>query len=257
MDKNYLERNCSGTVRDLTRGLDYQTACKRMAGLMHIFVGSAYGIAQGVMVDAAAELRQHKNLYRHQVKQDVRAALQCYDTLFNIQRRDLGDMFDAWLDAIDIMDDDIREHLDKMFWSIDGFLLRHNVTEHRLVARMETACAVVHLARHCFVGLCLIAEREVFRHKVNFSGLGWYSFKDVEFHWERACNTLSRQMGIGGMDIGRDETCRRALQVIANKLTDFDHVNDSVEQSLDQHPEVDPRIEQGIETLKRKYNNKK
>lgn len=235
---------------------DYNLKCKRAAGVYHLFLGSAYNVAQSVMVDAAAELRKHKDLYRFQVKKDVTEALKAYDMVFSMERKDLGVMYEAWLDVIDIMDDELKSHLEKMYWSIDSLLMKHNVKEHRLIARMETAYAVISVARKSYLSLCRVLESEIFHHKMDFSGLRWFSFKDVLFHWQRACDTLARGMGLNGIDLPEDKNCSLALNVIVSRLTDFKRIDRNTETALNMHPEVDPRINDGIEQLKEKYNKK-
>lgn len=255
--EGYIPNLCSKAMVGTFDDLSYQHACKRVAGLFHIFIGSAYNIAQSVMVDAAAELRKHKDLYRFQVKYDVVEALKGYDQVHAMHRTDLGVMYETWLDAIDIMDEEVKTHIDKMYWSIDNILLKKNVKEHRLMARMEVAYAVISVARKCFQSLCRVAEENVYHHhNTRLSSTPWISFKDVLFHWERACDTLIKKMGIHDINLHDDEICNRALKVVINRIIDFDRINEQTERAIELHPEIDPRIDEGIEELKRKYNSK-
>lgn len=224
---------------------------KRFAGIMHLLVGAIYSVAQSLMVDAVAELRQHKDLYRGQVKYDARKALECYDKLLKLQKEDLGVMFDTYLDAVDIMDDEMKEHIQKIYWSINGVLLGRNVKNHALIARLETAYTVVDLGKECFDSLCRVHNEIHPGFKVIPGKIKWFAFDDVKFHWKRLCESIQGEpMDI---DLGMDANCALSLKVLQTKMTDFDRIEQNVKKAMENHPEADPRIGEGIEMLKQKY----
>lgn len=224
---------------------------KRFAGIMHLLVGAIYSVAQSLMVDAVAELRQHKDLYRGQVKYDARKALECYDKLLKLQKADLGIMFDTYLDAVDIMDDEMKEHIQKIYWSINGVLLGRNVENHALIARLETAYTVIDLGKECFDSLCKVHNEIHPGFKVIPGKIKWFAFDDVKFHWKRLCETI--QGTPMDIDLGTDANCALSLKVLQTKMTDFDRIEQNVKKAMDNHPEADPRIGEGIKMLKQKY----
>lgn len=211
---------------------------KRLSGYMHMLAGSAYNVSQSVMVDAVAELRQDKRLFRHQLKRDALAALRCYDKVLARQKADLTGVFDCWLDIVDIMDDEVRGHIDKMFWTIDNILLAHNVGKHRLIARCEVANAVIGVARKCFDGLMRIAEEQVFHHKVDRSRIRWFSFEDVEYRWGLVCDAIVKDEDMSGIDLANDKTVALALDIIAQRLVNSERLEECTARAMETHPEI-------------------
>lgn len=224
---------------------------KRFAGIMHLMVGAIYSVAQSLMVDTVAELRQRKDLWCGQVKYDATKALGCYDKVFRLQKEDLGPMFEVWMDSVDIMDDEMKAHIQKIYWAIDGILLAKDVKDHALISRCETTLSIISLGKECFDSMCRVIREVNPRCKVNRGGISWFSFDGVKFHWKRLCETITGE--IKDIDLNDSETCRMSLQVVQNKMTDFEYIERNVEKAMEAHPELDPRIDEGIEELKKKY----
>lgn len=224
---------------------------KRFAGIMHLMVGAIYSVAQSLMVDAVAELRQRKDLWRGQVKYDATKALGCYDKVLRLQKEDLGEMFEVWMDAADIMDDEMKSHIQKIYWAIDGMLLAKDVKDHALISRCESTLSIIFLGKECFDSMCRVVREVDPRCKVNRGGISWFAFDDVKFHWKRLCDMLTSE--IKDIDLNDDGTCRLSLQVVQNKMTDLEYIERNVEKAMEAHPELDPRIGEGIEELKKKY----
>lgn len=224
---------------------------KRFAGIMHLMVGAIYSVAQSLMVDAVAELRQRNDLWRGRLKYDATRALGCYDKVLRLQKEDLGPIFDVWLDSVDIMDEEMKVHIQKIYWAIDGVLLAKNVKDHALIARCEVVRAIIALGKDCFDSMCRVVHEIDPRNKVKRGEISWFSFDDVMFHWDRLSSALTGN--IKGIDLNDNQTCVMALQVVQNKMTDFEYIERNVEKAFESHPEQDPRIGEGIEELKQKY----
>lgn len=235
-------------------GCSYDEACRRMAGIFNLFIGAAYNVAQGVMIDAVAEIRKYKDLYRYQMKYDATQALKIYDKIHAMQKRELGSMYETWLDAIDIIDDELKQDIQKFYWSLDSLLLKYNVDKRSLRAKVEVAYSIVNFCHRCFLGLVRLAERSIYHRKANYSELRMFSFEDVLFHWGRITDKIEK--GLPEIDPKDDAYCNLALEIIQSKLLNYAHIEDCAGKALENHPDQDFRIDDGIEQLKEKYNNK-
>ena len=123
---------------------EMQRRISRCSVLFFVICGAAYNCAQSAMVDAYEVLSKTK-YWRHGVKKGVKQALSAYDRWNVHVKHQAGETYGLWLDTTDAVYDEMRPHIQKLFFSVDAELLRLNVDDHRLKAHMLTAMTVIEI----------------------------------------------------------------------------------------------------------------
>lgn len=113
--------------------------------LYYIIIGSVYNLAQSSMLDAKVMLEETR-YWKHEVKRDVNKALAAYDTWNSKMKVQLRDRYQMWLDISDDVAEKMKMHVQKLKWSYDAVLMKHNDTEHLLKAHLLTALTMNDLA---------------------------------------------------------------------------------------------------------------
>ena len=159
-------------------------AVNDQCSLYYIIIGSVYNLAQSSMLDAKVMLEETKH-WKHEVKRDVNKALAAYDTWNSKMKVQLRDRYQMWLDISDDVAEKMKMHVQKLKWSYDAVLMKHNDTEHLLKSHLLTALTMNDLALSTF-GKYIADGSE--KTKVDMSLLfsKESSFKDVATNWEKA-----------------------------------------------------------------------
>lgn len=194
-------------------------AVNDQCSLYYIIIGSVYNLAQSSMLDAKVMLEETKH-WKHEVKRDVNKALAAYD---------------AWNSKMKI-------HVQKLRWSYDAVLMKHNDTEHLLKAHLLTALTMNDLALSTFRKYIADGSEKT---KVDMSLLfsKESSFKDVATNWENAVRRVLKCSG-GDIDCNKDSNCVLAADIISRKLADFKMYEEACGYGAEYNPEV---IEKYIE----------
>lgn len=124
-------------------------AVNDQCSLYYIIIGSVYNLAQSSMLDAKVMLEETKH-WKYEVKRDVNKALAAYDTWNSKMKAQLRDRYQMWLDISDDVAEKMKMHVQKLRWSYDAVLMRHNDTEHLLKAHLLTALTMNDLALSTF-----------------------------------------------------------------------------------------------------------
>lgn len=209
----------------------------RCCSLYYLMSGGAFNAAQSAMVDAVEVLRQHPNLYGHGVKGSVKKAMRCYDQ-WNARIKDtMGDRYVLWLDVTDKVDAEIRPKVETMYWSINATMLKADIPQHELMARMETALAMTEAAEFC--------NRELFKYFRKEIGLDISNmfiggdFKGVRRWWQDACDNLRKRLTPGiVIDLNADKNCSLAMEIIMKRLMDMDMYNRAGRYGLRLNPDT-------------------
>ena len=124
---------CFNTFR-LTEHQAERTHAKidRCCSFYYITCGSVYNVAQSAMVDAAAELRERPDIFRHRLKYNVRRALAAYDVWNRKMECQLADRYQLWLDISDKVDEEMQPHITKLYWAIKAVLMKRNIPDYAL-----------------------------------------------------------------------------------------------------------------------------
>lgn len=210
----------------------------RCCSLYYITVGGIYAVCQSAMVDAASEAERAPQVWRHAFKRDTRAALRAYDRWDSKMRAILADRYQLWLDMSDSVDDEMRRHVQLLFWSIDSCLLRHGVPLHRLAARYETARILLDFGSKTCQSLF-----GKFRDKLGFSIAPLFRggmLEDILPLWERATDTLLKACGreVGNVNLNADANTAQAVRNITVRLTCENIYNRAGKYGLDLNPDM-------------------
>lgn len=191
----------------------------RTCSTFYMIVGSAYNCAHSAMVDAVNELKTTK-WWRHNIKKESKAALQCYDVLNRRLRLQLSDRYLLWLDVTDSVYEEMQPHIRNLFFVCDAALLRNGIEDHRLRALMLTASAVIDVARNTFDDVMETSRRAIGVDLTPLFAEG--TFKDVQHHWNNCVAPMLVTPGHEDLDLHDDANCRLAVDVILARMADLD-----------------------------------
>lgn len=216
-------------------------AVNDQCSLYYIIIGSVYNLAQSSMLDAKVMLQETKH-WKHEVKRDVNKALAAYDAWNSKMKVQLWDRYQMWLDISDDVAEKMKMHVQKLKWSYDAVLMKHNDTEHLLKAHLLTALTMNDLALSTFKKYIADGSEKT---KVDMSLLfsKESSFKDVAKNWENAVRRVLKCSG-GDIDCNKDSNCVLAADIISRKLADFGMYEEACGYGAEYNPEV---IEKYIE----------
>ena len=187
-------------------------AVNDQCSLYYIIIGSVYNLAQSSMLDAKVMLEETRH-WKHEVKRDVNKALAAYDAWNSKMKVQLRDRYQMWLDISDDVAEKMKMHVQKLKWSYDAVLMKHNDTEHLLKAHLLTALTMNDLALSTFRKYIADGSEKT---KVDMSLLfsKESSFKDVATNWENAVRRVLKCSG-GDIDCNKDNNCVLAADIIS------------------------------------------
>lgn len=210
-------------------------AVNDQCSLYYIIIGSVYNLAQSSMLDAKVLLQETKH-WKHEVKRDVNKALAAYDAWNSKMKVQLWDRYQMWLDISDDVAEKMKMHVQKLRWSYDAVLMKHNDTEHLLKAHLLTALTMNDLALSTFRKYIADgSEKTKVDMSLLFSKEG--SFKDVAKNWENAVRRVLKCRG-GDIDCNKDNNCVLAADIISRKLADFGMYEEACGYGAEYNPEV-------------------
>lgn len=210
-------------------------AVNDQCSLYYIIIGSVYNLAQSSMLDAKVMLEETRH-WKHEVKRDVNKALAAYDAWNSKMKVQLRDRYQMWLDISDDVAEKMKMHVQKLKWSYDAVLMKHNDTEHLLKAHLLTALTMNDLALSTFRKYIADGSEKT---KVDMSLLFSKdsSFKDVATNWEKAVRRVLKCSG-GDIDCNKDSNCVLAADIISRKLADFKMYEEACGYGAEYNPEV-------------------
>lgn len=210
-------------------------AVNDQCSLYYIIIGSVYNLAQSSMLDAKVMLEETRH-WKHEVKRDVNKALAAYDAWNSKMKVKLRDRYQMWLDISDDVAEKMKMHVQKLKWSYDAVLMKHNDTEHLLKAHLLTALTMNDLALSTFRKYIADGSEKT---KVDMSLLfsKESSFKDVATNWEKAVRRVLKCSG-GDIDCNKDSNCVLAADIISRKLADFKMYEEACGYGTEYNPEV-------------------
>lgn len=210
-------------------------AVNDQCSLYYIIIGSVYNLAQSSMLDAKVMLQETKH-WKHEVKRDVNKALAAYDAWNSKMKVQLRDRYQMWLDISDDVAEKMKMHVQKLKWSYDAVLMKHNDTEHLLKAYLLTALTMNDLALSTFRKYIADGSEKT---KVDMSLLfsKESSFEDVAKNWEKAVRRVLKCSG-GDIDCNKDNNCVLAADIISRKLADFKMYEEACGYGAEYNPEV-------------------
>lgn len=218
-----------------------QRRISRCSVLFFVICGAAYNCAQSAMVDAYDVLSKTK-YWRHGVKKGVKQALSAYDRWDVHVKHQAGETYGLWLDTTDAVYDEMRPHIQTLFYTVDAELLRLNVDDHRLKAHMLTAMTVIEIC-------CYMHDQAMdqFREQCGTpirATFGRSDFNAVRQTWETACSELFRQTSDPEVCLNGNKEWELAVKVLRNKFDNHDMYNRAATYALEMNPDRDTRTEE-------------
>jgi len=118
-----------------------QRTVDRVTSLYYIMIGSLATITQTAIKDLLDMLAQRKDLYKHQLKYRMKEAFSRSETLIGVFKKHTSTIaqYDLWLDITDSMEEDLKVDIQRLFYTTDNILLKHNVSEHKLQSQTVVA----------------------------------------------------------------------------------------------------------------------
>ncbi len=109
-------------------------------------IGSYASVVQGKAKDLCAELMEHPDLFRHEVKKNTKAALNACEGMV----RHISSLADAdgqlcdWLDITDRMEQSVETDMVKLYFTIDNVVHRTHFEPHRVATLSVMAVNLAH-----------------------------------------------------------------------------------------------------------------
>ena len=118
-------------------------------------IGTYASVVQGKAKDLCAELLEHPDLYRHEVKRDSKAALKACEDMVrfigSLAGRD--GQYNDWLDITDMMEQSVETDLMKLYFALDNAVHRARFEPHRVATlsllTLNLACQLVSVVETC------------------------------------------------------------------------------------------------------------
>ena len=122
---------------------------------MLYIIGTYASVVQGKAKDLCAELLEHPDLYRHEVKRDSKAALKACEDMVrfigSLAGRD--GQYNDWLDITDMMEQSVETDLMKLYFALDNAVHRARFEPHRVATlsllTLNLACQLVSVVETC------------------------------------------------------------------------------------------------------------
>ena len=118
-----------------------QRTVDRVTSLYYMMIGSLATIAQTAIKDLLDMLAQRKDLYRHQLKYRMKEAFARSEALISVFKKHTTTtaQYDLWLDITDSMEDGLKIDVQRLFYTTDNILLKHDIKEHKLQSQAVVA----------------------------------------------------------------------------------------------------------------------
>ena len=106
-----------------------------------MMIGSLATITQTSIKDLLDMLAKRKDLYKHQLKYRMKEAFSRSEALIAVFKKHTSTIaqYDLWLDITDSMEDDLKLDVQRLFYTTDNILLKHNVKDDKLQSQTVVA----------------------------------------------------------------------------------------------------------------------
>ena len=187
-------------------------------------IGTYASVVQGKAKDLCAELLNHPDLYRHEVKRDSKAALKaCEDMVrFIGSLSDRDGQYNDWLDITDMMEQSVETDLMNLYFTLDNAVHRTRFEPHRVATlallSLNLAHQLVSVVETCEGALQEISPRLrmaggiVPASKNVRSLLQEVTWRLVPYEVCKACKS--------------DTPTRQGFDIVFSKLTNLEALND-------------------------------
>lgn len=240
-----------GGTRLTTKRIEEE--CRRTEAGFYVVVAAANELASVAVFDAMDTLR--KNDF-HGNKEAKRWATKCerdihdYETAMRIKLQDASrregsraadgrDKYTLWLDTTDHVDEEMKPHMERLYYAVKMLMDRYSTPHSETLARMWTADMMLQFAVRQFNELFDGQQQRLgaSARRVFVSGC----LQGQHKAWRKAVEALDLQLcprDAPNVVFDKDPNIRTGIQAIANKLDDEDLYNRGAEYGIGLNKEV-------------------
>ncbi len=210
-----------------------QKTVDRVTSLYYMMIGTLATITQTSIKDLLDILSERKDLYRHALKHHIKEAFSRSEQLIKVFKKHTSAIgqYQLWLDITDSMEEDLKQDVQKLFYTTDNILLKHNVPEHRIQSLTVVA-----------YNLTVMLHDLSMRYDEVMGNLGFSAggIKPSRMFLSPMCGMYASMREVAAIIItDRDasyfkeggQICK-ALEVLALKVCDIDRIEDSANEAL-------------------------
>lgn len=217
---------------------------------VNMLVGVANEVARLAVSDGIEALKA-AGLYKQRTKQLCRETFKRQEEYEALHNKNFGDRLKLWLDYLDSVEDEYRQHIFHIYMTIKQVMDRRRESRAEVKARLECARICCVLA----VGEFDTVMREQWeKHGVDYSTL----FKDGRYDrvlhkWTELCDLWVKTDKPSEVVLLNDnEQVSLAVDVLARKLNDSDYINRMGKFALEHNLDTAEKYisQEDIETLK-------
>lgn len=239
--------------KTLTRQEAEEAVARAEAGF-YVVVASANELASMAVFDAMDTLRKHDF---HNDREARRWALQCerqlndYETLMRIRLQDASrregsrtaggrDKYTLWLDMTDHVDEEMRPHVQRLYYSVKLLMDRHSTPHSETLARMWTAHLMLQFAVRQFDSLFDSVRAALGGRSLRPDFASGCLSGQLQC-WHKAVEAMDARLcpkDLPDIDLAKDPGVSTGIKAIANRLDDTGLYNRGAEYGLSLNPGV-------------------
>lgn len=226
----------------MTEKINYQKkeAFEQCYSRLNLIVGAANSIAGKWLYDAVELLAKDKALFRFAVKHEANECKRIFNEYEHAHLTDHGGMKQFYIDYLDMMDDRVQPHAEKMYWAIKNRLDRERVERSALFAKIELALTLTDYSIYLYDFLIKDIREQWgydFDHVLHSARLG-----NLLKRWESLEKLVCKLPKGVVIDLNKDETCMLGFRCIENILTNEDELNKAASAALSLNPDIMKRF---------------
>ena len=141
MKTNWNPNTSRPVLANVPLAIPDQRTIDRVTSIYYIMIGSLAEITQTAVKDLLDMLSQRKDLFRHKLKYYIKEAYSRSETLMATFKKYTTEtsQYQLWLDITDCIEEDLKLDVQRLFYTTDNILLKHNVSEHKLQSQTLVA----------------------------------------------------------------------------------------------------------------------
>lgn len=220
---------------------------------LNLVVGAANSIAGKWLFDAVEMMEQDKKLFRFTIKHEAHFCKKMFNDYEKAHLTDHGGMKQFYIDYLDVMDDRVQPHAEKMYWAIKNRLDKENVENSALFAKMQMATTLIDYSVYLYD--YLIADVKATRGYDFDRIMRPARLKGLERCWTALCNRVCKLPKGVTIDLNEDTVCMLGFRCIENILTNEDELNRAGGEALRLNPDIAERFGVDLAELSDSENN--
>lgn len=204
---------------------------------VNMLVGVANEVARLAVSDGIEALKA-AGLYKQRTKQLCRETFKRQEEYEALHNKNFGDRLKLWLDYLDNVEEDYREHIFHIYMTIKQVMDRYRESHSEVKARLECARICCALAVGEF-DTVMRDQKE--KYGVDYSTLFADGRYDRVMHsWQELCDIWVKPDSKNAklIVLNDDELVSRAVDVLARKLNDTDYINHMAAKAVDHNQSV-------------------